>query len=226
MSRKVFTAGEVLAAADVNSFLMDQSVMSFAGTAARGSAIPSPVDGMTTYLEDIDRLETYNGSIYTSPTDLILIRSQTIGSAVSSVVVSDVFNATYDAYKIIISGGVGSPGSNLRLSLGSSTSGHQQVLIYANYTGGGITAATSTNAANFGNIGHCDTNNLFAIIELANPFLSQITSITASYSDAGISGAMTGRHNTSTSFTAFTISPGTGTITGGTINVYGYRKAL
>jgi hypothetical protein len=62
MSRKVFTAGEVLAAADVNSFLMDQTVMSFAGTAARGSAIPSPVEGMTTYLEDSNSLAIYDGS--------------------------------------------------------------------------------------------------------------------------------------------------------------------
>ena len=64
MSRKVFTAGEVLAAADVNSFLMDQTVMSFAGTAARGSAIPSPVEGMVTYSEADDLLEFYNGSAY------------------------------------------------------------------------------------------------------------------------------------------------------------------
>jgi hypothetical protein len=64
MSRKVFTAGEVLAAADVNSFLMDQSIMSFAGTAARGSAIPSPVEGMVTYNTSNDLLELYNGSAY------------------------------------------------------------------------------------------------------------------------------------------------------------------
>jgi hypothetical protein len=62
MSRKVFTAGEVLAAADVNSFLMDQTVMSFAGTAARGSAISSPVEGMTTFLEDSNILSIYDGS--------------------------------------------------------------------------------------------------------------------------------------------------------------------
>jgi hypothetical protein len=62
MPRKVFTAGEVLAAADVNSFLMDQTVMSFAGTAARGSAIPSPVKGMTTILEDSDLLSIYDGT--------------------------------------------------------------------------------------------------------------------------------------------------------------------
>jgi hypothetical protein len=64
MPRKVFTAGEVLAAADVNEFLQDQAVMSFAGTAARGSAIPSPVEGMTTFLEDSNILSIYDGSAW------------------------------------------------------------------------------------------------------------------------------------------------------------------
>jgi hypothetical protein len=36
-----FTAGAVLTAAQVNTFLMEQSVMNFAGTAARGSALAS-----------------------------------------------------------------------------------------------------------------------------------------------------------------------------------------
>lgn len=57
--RKVFSAGEVLQAADVNDFLMDQSVMVFAGTAARGSAIPSPTEGMVTYLSDSDVVQVY-----------------------------------------------------------------------------------------------------------------------------------------------------------------------
>jgi len=57
--RKTFTAGEVLQAADVNDYLMDQSVMVFAGTAARGSAIPSPTEGMVTYLSDADELQVY-----------------------------------------------------------------------------------------------------------------------------------------------------------------------
>ena len=64
MSRKVFTAGEVLAAADVNSFLMDQSVMSFAGTAARGSAIGTATEGMFSYLEDSNTLTIYDGSAW------------------------------------------------------------------------------------------------------------------------------------------------------------------
>jgi len=64
MPRKVFTAGEVLAASDVNSFLMDQTIMSFAGTAARGSAIGTATEGMYAHLNDTDTLTYYNGSAW------------------------------------------------------------------------------------------------------------------------------------------------------------------
>jgi hypothetical protein len=57
--RKVFVAGEILTAADVNTNLMDQAVMVFDDSAARGSAIPSPSEGMVTYLKDTDQLEKY-----------------------------------------------------------------------------------------------------------------------------------------------------------------------
>lgn len=66
MPRKVFTAGEVLAAADVNTYLMDQAVMTFAGTAARGSAIGTATEGMVTYLADSDTFEFWNGSAWAS----------------------------------------------------------------------------------------------------------------------------------------------------------------
>jgi len=68
MSRKVWAVNEILASADVNSYLMDQSVMSFAGTAARSSAIATATEGMVTYLEDVagvQAFEYYNGSAWT-----------------------------------------------------------------------------------------------------------------------------------------------------------------
>jgi hypothetical protein len=66
MPRQVFTAGEVLSATDVNNNLMNQMVMTFAGTAARGSAIATPTEGMLTYLADTNTFEYYNGSSFVS----------------------------------------------------------------------------------------------------------------------------------------------------------------
>lgn len=61
---RTFTAGEVLTASNVQNYLMDQSVMTFAGSAARSSAIGTAnfEEGMTSYLKDTDKLETYNGT--------------------------------------------------------------------------------------------------------------------------------------------------------------------
>jgi len=57
--RRTFVAGEVLTASNINSFLMNQSVMVFDDVAARTAAIPSPIEGMVSYLKDSDELEKY-----------------------------------------------------------------------------------------------------------------------------------------------------------------------
>jgi hypothetical protein len=66
MPRKEFESFTRLDASDVNTYLMDQSVMTFAGTAARGSAIGTAVEGMVTYLEDSNSLQLYDGDAWTS----------------------------------------------------------------------------------------------------------------------------------------------------------------
>jgi hypothetical protein len=66
MPRKQFDAFTRLDASDVNTFLMDQSVMTFATSAARGSAIATPVEGMTTFIQSTDSLEVYNGTAFVS----------------------------------------------------------------------------------------------------------------------------------------------------------------
>lgn len=66
MPRKVFVAGEILTASDVNTNLMDQAVMVFDDAAARTAALPSPSEGMVTYLKDTDALEKRTASAWVS----------------------------------------------------------------------------------------------------------------------------------------------------------------
>lgn len=66
MPFKTFTAGEVLTAADVMTYVMNQQMMVFAGTAARASAIASPSEGMFTFLTDSDSIEYFDGSDWTA----------------------------------------------------------------------------------------------------------------------------------------------------------------
>jgi hypothetical protein len=87
MPRKVFTAGEVLAAADVNEFLQDQAVMSFAGTAARGLAIGTAIQGMVTYLNDSQSLSVNNGTDWTIDRTIQVFADSTArGSAIGTAV--------------------------------------------------------------------------------------------------------------------------------------------
>jgi hypothetical protein len=62
---KVFAVGEVLTAADVNDYLMEQSISIFADSTARDAQITSPVEGQFCYLADTNVLQFYNGSAWT-----------------------------------------------------------------------------------------------------------------------------------------------------------------
>ena len=63
---KVFSTGEVLTAADVNDYLMEQSISIFADSTARDAQISSPVEGQFCYLSDSNILQFYNGSGWSS----------------------------------------------------------------------------------------------------------------------------------------------------------------
>ena len=87
MPRKVFVAGEILTAADVNTNLMDQAVMVFDDSAARTAAIPSPIEGMVTYLKDTDAVEKFDGSSFVGVADppaILQVVSTTITDTFSS----------------------------------------------------------------------------------------------------------------------------------------------
>jgi hypothetical protein len=65
LGRKVFSAGEVLTAANVQGYLMDQSVGVFASSTARSSALGTAVSaGMVSYRSDDKALELYAGSAW------------------------------------------------------------------------------------------------------------------------------------------------------------------
>lgn len=63
MAYKVFANGFALNASELNTYLMNQSVMVFANATARTGAL-TPTEGMVTYLEDTNALEVYNGTAW------------------------------------------------------------------------------------------------------------------------------------------------------------------
>lgn len=56
---KLFENGSVLLASEVNTFMMQQQIMVFAGAATRDAAITSPSEGMFAFLKDTDTLTVY-----------------------------------------------------------------------------------------------------------------------------------------------------------------------
>ena len=60
---KDFVTGEVLTAADVDGYLM-QNIWVFADATARDAAVTSPQEGNSCYLKDTDQVLTYSGSAW------------------------------------------------------------------------------------------------------------------------------------------------------------------
>jgi hypothetical protein len=66
---RTFVDGDVLTAAQVNTYLMEQAVMVFATATARTTALPTPSEGMVSYLADTNVLEVYTGAAWVSLDD-------------------------------------------------------------------------------------------------------------------------------------------------------------
>ena len=182
MAVKTFSTGEVLTAADTNTYLN-------------------------------------NGG-------LVYIKSQTIGTAVSSVTVTNAFSADYDNYRIVISGGTNSTASSVKFQLSNSTgSTYQMFGYYGDFGTATLTAYSPAAATSWTDAIRAETTRYYATIELNGPFLS-VATLGHTVSNSTITAYHFQLRDTSTnSSTGFTLTPNTGTMTGGTIRVYGYRQA-
>ena len=230
---RTFTAGEVLTASNVQNYLQDQVVMTFAGSAARSSAIGTAnfEEGMVSYLTDTDKVEAYNGTnwvqVGSSNQGLTLINTTSF-SAVASQSITSVFSSTYDNYRIVYNL-IGSTSTNtlmrLRTSSDDSSASYNKQYLYAASTT--ILAARSNGQTSW-LLGDHGTDYTFNTIDLIAPNLAQTTGgfqlagqLYASGSNNWFSNVL--GHTASTQFTGFTIYPASGTITG-SVSVYGYNK--
>lgn len=64
MPYRDFQVNEILTAANVNTYLMDQTIMTFADATARDAALTAPTEGMFCFLKDTDGVEYYTGSAW------------------------------------------------------------------------------------------------------------------------------------------------------------------
>jgi hypothetical protein len=157
---------------------------------------------------------------------LWLVKSQTIGTGVSSVTVTGAFSADYDNYKILYTGGTASTTQSTNMTLGATAANYSNTLIYGPYGGGAVTSVGVSAGASWSFVGYQNTNSAFVELEMYSPFLTRNTMFASNHIQFG--GAVGGRNQgiliDNTSYTSFTFTPAGGTFTGGTIYVYGYKK--
>jgi hypothetical protein len=231
-----FTTGQVLTAQQQTE--INTGVPVFATTTTRDAAFGGTgekvlAEGQLAYIEASDVVQYYNGSVWATlaPTSsgLTLISSTTIGSAVSSVTVSNAFSSTYDNYLITVNGGVASTSITLGLQLGSTTTGYYSAGNYVAYNSATVNGDQQSNQTSFLYAGGGTTDTLDARIELFSPNLAKRTTYRATFARANTTSYYFnngGYLNDATQYTAFTLTcSGGNNMTGGTVRVYGYANS-
>jgi hypothetical protein len=155
---------------------------------------------------------------------LWLVKTQTVGTGVSSVTVTDAFSANYNNYLITYNGGTSSSSGIIGLQLGATVTNYKTSYIYTswNNTVAGVGSTSDTSFTRFGR--HAGSAQSVGSCQLFNPFATAPTRFIGIDISATDGGSYVGLMDNSTSYTAFTLIPNTGTLTGGTIRVYGYRN--
>jgi hypothetical protein len=228
--KKTFTAGEILTASDTNTYLMEQTVMYFAGTAARASAIPTPSTGMTSYIgttgtASIPQIETYTGSAWQTPYGLTQVANVSL-SAITNHTISNVFTSQFANYRVVITG-IGSLSQDLFIRMATTgtpdAGSNYGIQIFKN--SGGTLAGTSTGSATrFESIAYENANLSTGILEIYQP---QLATATGYQSIGGRSDQLwiaAGRVATTTVYDGINFTTGSGSFTG-TVRIYGYRNS-
>jgi hypothetical protein len=219
---KVFSNGSVLQASEINDNLMNQSVMVFSNSAARTAAITSPLEGMLTWLEDVNRYENWNGTAWVSPFGTTFLTSTSFTSA-TSVVVDNVFTSAYDVYKIIVSYSSGTSSEvsfNLRVGGVNDTVNNNDQLMVAE--SGSVAASRNAVSSATARIGKVESSGGVIDFTLSNPALASRTFGLSQSFDSSLSLRIFGTQHLATSaFDGFRIQMSSST---GNLRVYGMRK--
>ena len=184
MAIKTFTTGEVLTAADTNTYLANSG--------------------------------------------LVFIKSQTVGTAVLSVNVTSCFSATYDNYLISVQN-VACTASNaayfklLNGTTPTTTGFYGSTYFFQPGVAGGLSSGVQTNSSFCETLSHAAASGMGGTFTVSNPFVTRYTNVVAQNLADDYGRYCMAIHKSSTSYDGFQMLPGTGTFTGGTITVYGYR---
>jgi hypothetical protein len=156
---------------------------------------------------------------------LWLVKTQTIGTGVSSVTVTSAFSSTYDNYLITVTGCTITALSRIRMTLnGSAGSTYSHGGFRSSY-GAAVIDSEQANATTSWSVSLANGGVFSTNIQVFNPQKTQASFFTATSSGLGFAYYQSGVDSNAAASTAFTLDPdGAETLTGGTIRVYGYRN--
>ena len=148
----------------------------------------------------------------------------TIGSAVGSVTISGCFTSAFTNYRIVMSGMACSlDGREVRFTMNNSTgSTYATVGTNMDYTSATVYGLGTAAGAFLRVMDTSVTSNNFAA-DLFQPFTATRSYINSCWNGNDHVGWYQGRDTNAASQTGFTLTLNSGTMTGGTITVYGYR---
>jgi hypothetical protein len=234
----VYTAGEVLTAADMN--ITNSGIPVFATTVTRDAAFGGTgektlAEGQFAYIEATNTTQYYDGaawqSVGTSP-GLVCVKAETAFSGASSVTADSVFTSTYTNYVIkfrYTTNNTVQPSFKLRASGTSASTNYNYQYINGNASSVGAAGATAQTSANFALYTNGDFKSA-ATLELFSPQIAEATNFTslnswqpASYS--GLNAYYAGNHSTATAYDGIEFLVSAGTMTGA-YTIYGYSKAV
>ncbi len=163
---------------------------------------------------------------YLANAGLVYVTSATVGTGVSSVTVSNCFNATYDAYRIVATNvNSGGTGNSAGLQLTGLTTGYYASIVYTLWASSTVVGSNDNNTSLWNFAGSYSSDGLVLCCDIINPFLARPTILANGTYASHLGGPVNGKQTSSTSVTGFTVSTPLNTMTGGQITVYGYRKA-
>lgn len=204
----------------------------------------TPYEGQVIYETDTDRTSVWDGSSWvemarSSRAGLVQVvptavtngtvdtyGNVTVGTGVSLVTMTNAFIPAFNNYRVVISGINFSAGQNsFWLKLENSLSTYTYSLKYALWAGTtvGVYVGTSNNGA-WAGWSHWSNNVGNSVVDIINPNLARYTSFMAENSSEELWGTAHSIMKTATAYNDLLLNFPVGTMTGGTVRIYGYNQ--
>jgi len=164
---------------------------------------------------------------------LVLISATTVGSGVASVTASSVFSSTYENYLVTLAGVNASTSTlRLRVALGASATSAAHFSIADTFSSSASDQINRTSNSTHIEAGFWSSSGSSSVtMTVYSPNVARHTTVTGQSVGTDANGTETvfasfgGGVEDTTQYTAITFSPNSGTLTGGTIRVYGIANS-